>query len=75
MQALTYKAKDVSDGRNENHQRVGASQQNHSDDGVTEPAEFFIGAQEMGDRGTNLHKDRHREVILHELLFVGTHIF
>lgn len=65
-QTLTDEAEDVLDGRDKDDQSVGASQQDHCDDGVTDPAEVLRGAQELVDRGTNLHTDTQTGVILHE---------
>jgi len=42
---LTNKAKDIPDGGDKDDQGVSASQQDHSDDGVTDPAEVSCGAQ------------------------------
>lgn len=54
----TDEAKDVPDGRDCDDQNIGASQQDHGDDGVADPAEVLSGAQEVVDRGTNLQRQR-----------------
>lgn len=51
---LTDEAKDVPDGGDEDDQGVGASQQDHGDDDVADPAEVLGGAQEVVDRGADL---------------------
>lgn len=58
MQTHTYKAKDVPDGGNENNHGICASQQEHSDGSVANPAESLRRAQEVVDSGTNLHNKR-----------------
>lgn len=57
-QTLTNEAKNVPDGGNEDDQGVGAGQQDHSDDGVANPAEVLGSAQELVDRGTDLWRER-----------------
>lgn len=53
---LTDKAEDVSDGGHEDDQSIGAGQQNHCDDGVTDPAELLGGTQQLVDRGADLER-------------------
>lgn len=53
---LTYEAKDVPYGGDKDDQGVGANQQAHGDDGVTDPAEVLGGTQELVDGGTNLQR-------------------
>lgn len=58
VQTRTNKAKDVPYGGDKDDQGVGASQQDHSDDGVADPAEVLGGTQELVDRGPNLEREK-----------------
>lgn len=60
MQILTKEAEDILDGGNKDDQEVGATQQDHGDDDVADPAEVFLGAHEVDDGCTDLYRRRRR---------------
>lgn len=51
---LTDEAEDVAYAGDEDDQDVGSGQQDHGDDGVADPAELLLGAQQVVDRRTDL---------------------
>lgn len=55
--ALTNESKDVSNGGNEDDEDVSEDQKGQGDGRVAEPAEFFLGTQQLRDGAADLQEE------------------